>query len=170
MAGETFIKLVNGQPAEARGIQSSAGAGDAGKLTALDSTGKLHESMMPVGVGPDVEVMNASGALSAGDFVNVFDDSGTRKARKADSSTPYRAHGFVLAGVSDGQPATVFTRGTNSAITLAAANAGAPVYLSTTGGITTTAPTTVAHIVQEVGVCVGANTIEVALQQPITRA
>lgn len=42
---------------------SSAGAGDSGKLPALDAAGLLDSSFMPVGVGADTAPITASEAL-----------------------------------------------------------------------------------------------------------
>ena len=86
MAGEKFLQLVNGVPTGKAAIQASAGAGDAGKIPALDSQGRMDQSMMPVGIAPETDTATASEALSAGDFVNLYNSSGL-KAHKADAST-----------------------------------------------------------------------------------
>lgn len=52
---------------------SSAGAGDAGKVVALDGSGRIDNTMMPVGIGADTATITASEALSAGDFVNILE-------------------------------------------------------------------------------------------------
>lgn len=65
----------------------SAGAGDAGKVVALDGSGRLDPTVMPTGIGADVASIIASEALAAGDYVNVFDGgSGAFKVRKADAT------------------------------------------------------------------------------------
>lgn len=51
---------------------TSAGSGDAGKLPALDAQGKLDDSFMPTGIAADVATVTTSEALSAGDFVNIY--------------------------------------------------------------------------------------------------
>ena len=51
MAGQAFLARVAGKTKQIFGIQSSAGAADAGKIPALDATGRLDASMMPVGIG-----------------------------------------------------------------------------------------------------------------------
>lgn len=157
MAGEKFLKNVAGQLTEQAAAQASAGAGDAGKIVALDATGKLDNSMMPVGIGDDTQVITASEALNAGDFVNVHNSSGA-KVRKADASTSGKeAHGFVLAGVANGAAATVYFEGTNTQVS---GQTPGPVFLSTTPGqATPTAPSTAGQVVQPIGVATSTTTI-----------
>ena len=89
---------------ELEALVTSAGAGDAGKIPALDATGKLDNSLMPVGIGADSKILPASENLAAGDLVNVWNDSGTAKARKADATIAGKeANGFVLSAVTLGQ-------------------------------------------------------------------
>src|SRR3989304_8755821 len=76
---------------------SSAGAGDVGKLPSLDGSGKLDTSFMPVGIGADTAAIATSESLAAGDFVSIWDNTGAA-VRKADATTAGKeAHGFVLA-------------------------------------------------------------------------
>lgn len=111
---------------------SSAGAGDSGKIPALDSAGLLDSSFMPVGVGADTAPITASEALTAGDFVNIHISSGI-KVRKADATTAGKeADGFVLASVSSSATATVYFRGSNTAVS--GLTAGTEYVLSTTAG------------------------------------
>lgn len=149
---------------------SSAGAGDAGKVVALDGAGRIDSSMMPVGIGADTATIVASEALSAGDFVNVWDDAGTIKVRKADATAAGKeADGFVLAAVSSAANATVYFEGQNnqrSGLTL-----GARYFLSTTaGGVTTTAPTGSGNVVQYLGRAVSATAISFEGDEGIIRA
>lgn len=169
MAGKTFIRLVNGQFVEIKGVQSAGTAGQAGDIPALDSAGKLHENMMPTGIGAAIETMPESEVLSAGDFVNIWDDEGARKARKADASNGRRAHGFILAVADEGN-VDVYLDGVNDGVTVAATDVGDPVYLSTSGGFSTTAPTTTGHLSQEIGIVVGENKISFLDIKPVTLA
>ena len=170
MAGLTFLRLSSGQLIEVKGTQTSAGAGDAGKIVALDSGGKLDSTLLPTGVGAETETIVASEGLSAGDLVNIYNNSGTRTCRKADASNGRRAHGFVLAVVESAANATVYTAGTNNGLTIAVTNAGLPVYLSTSGAVSTTAASTPGHLSQEVGICVGANKVAFTPHRPVTLA
>lgn len=84
--------------------------------------------------------------------VDVFDDSGTDKVRNAIADTSaYECVGFVLSSYTTGQMARVFTLGNITG--LSSLTTGAYYYLSdvTAGAVTVTAPTTVGHVVQNVG-------------------
>src|SRR5690349_5949914 len=97
MAGDQYLKTgSDGKPAENRAIQSSAGAGDGGKIPALDSTGRLDSSMMPVGIAPETIAFTASEDIAAGAYVNLHSSSGL-KGRNADNSNGRKADGYVLA-------------------------------------------------------------------------
>lgn len=165
-----YIKNNSGQLAEVEAITTSAGAGDAGKIIGLDSSGKIDSSMMPSGIGADTEVMATSENLSAGDLVNIFDDSGTRKARKADASNGRRAHGFVLDAVTSPANATVYLSGDITGLT--SITPGVPRYLSgsTAGASTATAPTTAGYLSQEIGIGVSSTAVVFKPMMPITLA
>lgn len=148
---DKYIYNNNGVKTEKEALVISTGAGDAGKIVALSSDGKLDDTVMPVGLGLDTLNIVASEALNAGDLVNVFDDAGTPKIRKADAATNKEAHGFVKASVSAGASGTVYFDGTISGLT--GLTAGTRYYLSSTtaGATTATPPTTSGFIVQYVG-------------------
>ena len=65
MAAKKFLRLVNGVLTEIFGVQMSAGAANAGDLVSQDDTGRIHNSMMPVGIGTDTATVTASEALAA---------------------------------------------------------------------------------------------------------
>ena len=174
---------------------TSAGAGDAGKLAALnasgilddtiinatvtssagkvvklDGSGKLDVTVMPTGIGADTASIVASEALAAGDLINIWNDGGTAKVRKADGSTAGKeAHGFVLAAVSAAANATVYFEGSNTQCTgltpgvqfLSAATAGKSV---------TAAPTGTGKVVQRVGFAISATTLNFDACDPIVLA
>lgn len=150
------------------GKTTSAGAGDSGKLAALDGSGRLDSTMMPVGIGADTATITASEALAAGDFVNVWDSSGA-KVRKADATVAGKeAHGFVLSAVSNGAAATVYFESTNTGVT---GLTPGPVYLSTTAGTATnTAPSGSGNIVQRIGFATSATAVNFQSQPPVTLA
>ena len=147
---------------------TSAGAGDSGRVVALDAAGKLDNSMMPTGIGADTQVIVTSEALSAGDFVNIHNSTGA-KARKADATVSGKeAHGFVLSSVISGGNATVYFEGTNTAVT---AQVPGNVFLATTaGGATATAPVASGNVVQRIGLATSATTINFEPQNPIVLA
>lgn len=158
MAGNKYLKHSNGRTVEEASIQSSAGAGDAGKIPALDTAGRLDNSMMPVGIGADTSTVVAGENLSAGDLVNIYDNSGTPTARKADATTSGKeACGFVLTAVTSGNNASVYHEG--SITGLSGLTAGR-YYLSTTaGGVTATPPSAAGNVVQFVGIATSSSTI-----------
>lgn len=168
MAGDKYIYQNSGTLTEKAAIQSSAGAGDAGKIAALDSSGRFDSSMMPVGLGADTAVIVASEALAAGDFVNIWNSTGA-KARKADATTSGKeAHGFVLSAVSSSANATVYFEGPNTAVTGATPG---PVFLATTAGTATgTAPSGSGNVVQRIGVATSATSINFEAAQPVVLA
>ena len=167
---DKFIRQNAGQFAEVEGTVTSAGAGDAGKIVALDSSGRLDNSLMPSGIGADTEVMASSENLAAGDLVNIWNDGGTRKARKADASNGRRAHGFVLAGTTSPNNATVYLSGDITGLT--SLTPGTAYYLSgsSAGVSTATSPSTAGHLSQEIGIAVSTTAIAFQPQQPITLA
>jgi hypothetical protein len=122
---------------------------------------------MPVGVGPQTKVIQASEALAAGDVVSIHVSGGDR-VRKADATAEGKeAHGFVLAGVANGANATVYFGGTLSG--LSGLTAGARYYLHTTpGAVTNAAPSAAGNVSQLVGIAVSATELDFYPEQPIT--
>lgn len=156
MAAETYLDLVNGQQVQKRGTQAG-GAGNENKLLALDGDGFVPETALPPGVGADIKELPASEALGGGDAVNVWNDGGTIKVRKADGTTTGKeANGFVKAAVALGDTAAVYYAGTNTGAT--GLTPGSDVFLSTaTAGLaTTTAPAGAGKTAQRLGVAVSA--------------
>ena len=151
-------------------VTASAGAGDSDKVVALDAAGKIDNSMMPTGIGADTVVINtdASTTLSAGDFVNIYDNTGA-ECRLADStSSGKEAHGFVLSAVSPSSPATIYFEGSNDQ--LSGLTAGI-LFLSTTAGqAVSTAPSGSGNVVQKLGVATSATAMNVEFSQPIILA
>lgn len=168
MAAKKFLRLVNGVLTEIFGVQTSAGAGNAGDLVSLDDSGRIDNSMMPVGIGADTSTISASETLAAGDWVNVWNNSGA-KVRKADATTAGKeAHGFVLAAVTSGNPATVYFEGTNTQVT---GQTPGPVYLQTTAGTGGAAiPSASGNVVQQIGVAVSATAVNFERSAPVTLA
>jgi len=157
-------------PSIVNSVATSAGAGDSAKLPQLDSTGKLDSSFMPVGIGADTAVVVASEALAAGDLVNIWNNTGVANARKADASTTGKiADGFVLASVLISGNATVYFVGTNTQCT---GLTPGQQYLSDTvpGKCTVTVPTGSGHTVQPVGVALSATSMNFSLGTPFVLA
>lgn len=162
-----YIQQVGGQLQERSGTSASAGGADAGKIVQLDSQGRLDQTLMPVGVGADTQIIVASEALAAGDFVNIHNVSGSARARKADGSQAGKeAHGFVLASAASGGNATVYFEGTNNQVT---GQTPGVVFLSAVapGQAAATAPTAAGQIVQQIGLATSTTAINFQFQVSI---
>jgi hypothetical protein len=153
MAIPKFLKQVSGVITEVIvGIKDFAGTGNNVVVTGDD--GYISSTLFPAGLGADIVVlMTASGALVAGDLVNVFDSgSNVPKVRKADATTAgMEAHGFVDAAYSaDATNVKVYFEGNNTqnSTTFSVGKQ----YLSTVAGKTqAAAPTGSSQVVQIVG-------------------
>lgn len=168
MAAKKFLRLVAGAFTEIAATVTSSGSGNDGDLVALDSSGRLDNSVMPVGIGADTKSITASEALAAGDWVNVWNSTGA-KVRKADATTAGKeAHGFVLAAVSSGASALVYFEGTNTQVT---GQTPGPVFLQTTAGTGgATIPSGSGNVVQNLGVAVSATEVNFERGTPVTLA
>ena len=168
MAAKKFLRLIGGVITEVFGVQSSAGAANAGDFVALDDTGRINNDMMPVGIGADTKTIAASEALAAGDWVNVWNSTGA-KVRKADATTAGKeAHGFVLAAVSSGANALVYFEGTNTQVT---GQTPGPVFLQTTAGTGgATIPSASGNVVQNLGVALSATEVNFERGTPVVLA
>lgn len=146
----------------------SAGAGDTGKIPRLDASGRIDNTVLPVGVGADTAAITTSEAIASGDFVNIWNSTGA-KCRKADATVAGKqAMGFVLVGVGSGAVATVYFEGTNTAVT---GQTPGPLFLSTTAGLaTSTAPSATGNVVQRIGFATAATAMNFQAGEPITLA
>ena len=190
-----LIKNNAGTLTEETTLTTSAGAGDANKVPALnasgvldptllnatvstspnkmvqlDGAGKLDVTVMPTGIGADTASILASEALAAGDLVNVWNNAGTANMRKADASTSGKeAHGFVLAAVSNGASGTAYFEGSNTQQT--GLTPGVQFLSATTPGkATNVAPTGAGKIVQRVGLATSATSFNFESGDPIVLA
>jgi hypothetical protein len=161
--------MISGLMTEVAAIITSAGAGDSGKIVALDAAGKLDTSFMPTGVGADTAAIATSESLAAGDLVNVFNSTGA-KVRKADSSVSGKeAHGFVLAVFTHPTTATVYFEGSNTQVT--GLTPGVQFLdPANPGKATNTAPTTAGQVVQRVGFATAAGVLNFQSEVPVLLA
>lgn len=152
-----YLARIAGRITEVAGLVTSAGAGDAGKVVQTDSTGRLDQSLMPVGVAADVHTSTAGGTLTAGDFAYVTSTGTISRATAGTSGVD--ATGFVLAASANGQPATIYFEGRNTG--LSGLTVGSRYYLSDTtpGGVTSTPVTGAGKIHQYLGTAITATTI-----------
>lgn len=169
MAQDKFISINNdGDLKEELAIGSSSGSGDANKIVKTGSDGKIDGTLIP---GSETLSLTASENLTAGDWVNVWDDGGTAKMRKADASNgmSHECHGFVLETITSGATGKFYGEGINTQVT--GLTIGDNYFLSTTPGAETdTAPTTSGHILQKLGIAVGTTAIKCELSNPVIRA
>lgn len=147
---DKYIALINGKQKQVEVTTSSAGAASSGKAVGLDSNGNINPNMMPPGMGPESVEVTAAEALSQWDLVNIFDDSGTLKARLADAgANKYAANAYCPAAIDSGNTGNVYTDGL---ITGTGMTPGADQYLSEVPGeYTETAVSGSGKIHQKVG-------------------
>lgn len=169
MAGNKYISNNAGTLTEVAAVQASAGAGDAGKIPALDAAGHFDVSMMPTGIGADTASITASENLAAGDIVNVWNSTGA-KVRKADASVAGKeGHGFVLAAVTSGNAATVYFEGSNTQVT--GLTPGVQYLSAATPGLSVSAaPSASGNAVQRVGFAVSATVLNFQSEVPVVLA
>lgn len=113
----------------------------------------------------------ASEALSAGNFVQVWNNSGSLNVRKADGSTTGKeANGFVVSAFSSSDVATVYFVGVNDQ--LSGLTVGSRYYLdgTTAGAITATPVTTSGKTHQFVGKALSATSLAYVYTEPISLA
>lgn len=171
MAENTYLDVdgATGRKVQKEAVDASAGAGDAGKIPALNGAGKFDPSFFPTGIGPEVRTITASENLAAGDLVNIHESTGF-KVRKADATNPAKqADGFVLAAVTSGQPATVWPE--EAIITGLSGIEAKTYFLSATAGLFTDDPPAGAgNLVQEIGRGISATEIMFRPGEPVTLA
>lgn len=130
---------------------------------AVDLFSRFFQKLTPSSGGGDTtntKILPAGEDLAAGDMVNIFDDAGTAKVRKADVSAVNQriAHGFVKTTVTSGANVTVYFEGVNNA--KSGLTVGAEYYCDplVPGAVVTYAGGTWAtgDLVQRVGNAIGA--------------
>lgn len=165
---EKFLEKSSGRTQENEALTSSAGGADAGKIIGLDGAGRISQTMMPVGIGPDIKNMVTSENLSAGDYVNIYDNAGTITARLADNSNDRPAHGFVKAATISPAAADVFFEGANS--DLSGLTLGVRHYLGTVGQPTSTPPSGAGVLCQFLGISISATEINTDIEDEVVLA
>lgn len=150
---------------EVEATDVSAGAGDAGKIPALNSAGEIDKTMLP-----NVEIKNLPSGenLAAGDYVYIDSSGDVRKASGAAAGNA--AIGFVEDSVTAPAAVDVYFDGTNSS--LSALTVGDQYFLddTTPGAITDTAPVGANKIIQSIGWAISATEIPTQFGPPLKRA
>lgn len=160
-----FIDVVNGVFNQLVPISISTGVADASKIPQTGADGRLDASLMPTSITGQVKILPASEALTAGNVVNIWDDVGTIKVRKADATNSRPAVGYIIAGVASGANATVYVEGINSQVSGLVPGL---VWLGDAGAVTQTPPASGSGgISQIVGSFLAATELEFEPNDPV---
>ena len=156
---DKYIKrdAVSGKLQEVEATDVSAGAGDAGEVVALNSSGEIDATMLPSGTGAVRINVNAGEALAANDLVYI-DAAGEALLAFADVAGN-GATGFVLAATLIGDPVDVYFEGiVQGQVGL---TPGSRQYLSDTtpGGLTSTPVTGTGKVHQYIGKALTATSV-----------
>jgi len=140
---------VSGKLQEVEATDVSAGAGDAGEIVALNSSGEIDATMLPSGTGAVRINVNAAEALAANDlvYINASGEAALALADVAGNAVT----GFVTAATLLGDPVDVYFEGIVAG--QVGLTPGARQYLSdaTPGGITDTPVTGTGKLHQYIG-------------------
>lgn len=150
---------------EIEATDTSAGAGNAGDIVALNSAGLIDDTMLP---DREVRSVTAGEGLSAGDYVYI---DGAGEARLASAASGGNAAiGYVLDTVIAAASVDVYFDGMNTG--LSGLTPGDQYFLddTTPGDVTNTAPVGSNKIIESVGWAVSATEIQTNFTAPIKRA
>lgn len=148
---------VSGKLQEVEATDVSAGAGDAGEVVALNSSGEIDATMLPSGTGAVRINVNASEALAANDLVYI--NAAGEAALAFGDVAGNAACGFVTAATLINDPVDVFFEGIVAG--QVGLTPGARQYLSdaTPGGLTDTPITGTGKLHQFVGKALTATSV-----------
>lgn len=165
---DKYIALLNGVDQEVEGTVTGGTVSQAGNIPALDNSGRLDPTLMPVGVMADTYSGLAFETLAAGAFVYIRADGTVANASAASGGVP--CSGFVLGGAATGEPALVYFEGRNTALT--GLTPSVRYYLSDTvpGGATAIPVSGAGKLHQFLGRSVGTTTIPFEADDHIVRA
>lgn len=166
---DKYIALLNGVEQEVEGTVTGGTATQAGDLVALDGSGRLDPTVMPVGVVADTYSGIAAETLSAASpFVYVKSDGQVANASAAVGGSP--TIGFVLANFAAAATALVYFEGRVTG--LSGLTVGARYYLSDTtpGGLTATPVSGAGKLHQYLGRAVSTTTLSFEADDYILRA
>lgn len=162
-----YQSLIGGREAMVEATVTSTGVADAGEIVALGADGKLSVTVLPDGVGPLVITAVASEDITAGKFINIWNDGGTEKIRLADSTNDRPAHGFVKDAFLTGATVTAYLRtGVND--DLSGMTPGARQYLTAAGSRTQTVPVSPTDVIHQfLGIAKSATIMVVDIEDEI---
>lgn len=157
MAAPRYLNIISGVPTQVVAVETAT----AESIVSTLPSGLLDVSLMPTGIGPDLCTAVASAAITAGQFVQVYNNAGVLNVRPADASTTGKeANGFCLASISSSASGTVYLSGLNTATT--GQTPGTKLFLSDTtpGAASATVPSAAGHQVQQIGYAITATSIQ----------
>ena len=166
---DKYIALINGIDQEVEGTVIGGDVAQAGDIPALDASGRLDPSLMPVGIvadtydGPAFETLTATAP-----FVYIKSDGSVANASAASGGNP--TIGFILANYGTAATAKVYFEGRVTG--LSGLTVGARYYLSdaTPGGLTATPVSGTGKLHQYLGRAVSATTLSFEADDYILRA
>lgn len=165
MAVNKILSLVAGLKRWVIPISTSAGAGDADKPIVTNAAGVVDITLLPGGLANTI-IAQCSEDLAAGNAVNLWNDAGTTKLRKADADggVSKKCDGFVISAYASGDSATAYKDG--SITGLSGLTLGADYFLSTTAGGITADPSgyaSSAQTIQHVGKAQSASVLQIQI-------
>lgn len=166
---DKYIALLGGVETEIEGTVVGGAVGQAGDLVALDASGRLDTSVLPVGIAADVYTGTAFETLTAtSPFVYIRPDGSIANANAASGGSP--TIGFVLEGSASAAPATVYFEGRVTG--LSGLTVGSRYYLSDTvpGGLTLTPVSGTGKLHQYLGRAISTTTLSFEADDHIVRA
>ena len=99
MSAEKYIAIESGQLVEKETLVTGGTAGDAEGLIRLNAAGKIDDSLYPAPADAHSYNLECDETLSANDIVNIFNDAGAVKVRKANKAGK-PAHGYIESGTA----------------------------------------------------------------------
>lgn len=154
MAAGKYVDIVSGVLTQKVSVETSAGAGDEGKLVSLNASGQVDATMLG---GAYTANVTAGNTVAVGDMCYVV-AAGTISSALA-TAIGTIAQGYATDGGAAGTPATIVFSGINAGVS--GLTAGVEYYLSsaTPGAITATPPSTPTEIVQPIGFATSATSL-----------
>lgn len=165
---DKYISLLNGIDTEVEATVIGGNVSKAGDIVALDASGRLDESVMPVGIGADVASVVAAETLQAGRLVYI--NASGQAALASAAVSGFAAKGFVRETYNSAQTAMVYFEGRLTGLT--GLTPGARYYLSdaTPGTVTNTPVSGTGKKHQFIGCAIDATSISFEADDYIVRA
>lgn len=165
---QKFITIDNtGKKILKGALDTSTGTTDAGKIVATNADGKVDISMIPTEVGKVGGMFILSEPITAGDWINLFTDGTTYKARLADVTDVSKVcHGFATKSGIAGDSVLIMLEGLNTYINTTGLVNGNGYFLDKLGKYVATPDMTIPTVkfVQPLGYCVNTDATTLAIR------